>query len=137
MIIYSVTTLFMWAIGMVVNHYLGNGNILFTLMTFIPVLLIGLIITKIITTPLIPFFKEMHEGSKETDYIGLKANLLLPISGSRKSQAEVYIEGDIHRITVSLREEDKTTNIKKGTAVYITGISTDKSFYWIAKDDLI
>ncbi len=136
MIIYSFTTVFMWAIGMIVNHRLGNGDITFTLATFIPVMLLSLLITKFLTKPLIPAFKSLHESTEATDYIGMKGILLLPIQKGQKSQVEVRVNGDVHKILVSLRKDD-TNHIPKGKEVFITGVSEDKSFYWIEKDDLI
>ncbi len=135
MIIYSLSALFMWMMGMISNHYLG-GNVSYSLMLLIPITLISLIITKIITTPLIPAFKSMKEGVKPTEYIGMKGELLLPISPNEKSQIEVIIEGDVHRISVALAEGE-TMMLPKGTEVYITGVSEDKSFYRISKDDII
>jgi hypothetical protein len=136
MIIYSISTLSMWTIGMIFNYSIGNKDIILTLATFIPVLFVSLIITKLITTPLVPVFKSMNEGVEAVDYIGLEGILLLSISGSDKSQAEVYINGDVHKISVSLNPED-ISNLAKGTQIYITGISEDKSFYWISKNDII
>jgi uncharacterized membrane protein len=136
MIIYSITTLSMWTIGMIFNYSIGNEDIILTLATFIPVLFVSLIITKLITTPLVPVFKSMNEGVEAVDYIGLEGTLLLSISSSEKSQAEISINGDIHKISVSLNPEDNS-NLAKGTPIYITGISEDKSFYWISKNDII
>ncbi len=135
MIIYSLTTLLMWMMGVISNYYLG-GNVSYSLILFVPITIVSLIITKIVTTPLIPAFKSMKEGVEPTEYIGLKGELLLPISPNEKSQIEVVIEGDVHRISVSLTEGDAML-LPKGTVVYITGISEDKSFYWISKDDII
>ncbi len=135
MIIYSITSLLMWMIGMISNHYLG-GNVSYALMLMTPITLISLIITKVVTTPLIPAFKSMKEGVEPTDYIGLKGELLLPVSPNEKSQIEVIIDGDVHRIAVAQMEGDEMM-LPKGTKVYVTGVSEDKSFYWISKDDII
>jgi hypothetical protein len=121
---------------MIFNYSIGNEDIILTLATFIPVLFVSLIITKLITTPLVPVFKSMNEGVEAVDYIGLEGTLLLSISSSEKSQAEISINGDIHKISVSLNPEDNS-NLAKGTPIYITGISEDKSFYWISKNDII
>ena len=136
MFIYSLCTLFMWVLGMLLNSNFGNGSPLFTVMTFIPVFFLSLTITKFVTIPLIPILKKATEGSEITDYIGLQGTLLLSLSNRSKGQAEVLIEGDVHRITVSLRKDDYS-ELEKGTEIYITGVSDDKSYYWIAKDDII
>lgn len=135
MFIYSICSLSMWVIGMLLNHYLGNGEILFTIMTFIPVLFAGLIITKILTQPFIPIFQKMNEGAEATDYLGLKATLILPLSPSKESQAEVIIKGDVHRISVRLEDND-SNKLDKGTEVYIMDWSKDKSHYIVSPNDL-
>ncbi len=134
MIIYTITVISMWVIAMLLNHYIGKGDIWFAIFTFMPILLVGLIIAKFCTTPLIPIFKNMNQGVEPIDYIGLQGELILPASNKEVGQVEINIEGDIHRIMVKLESENDVL-LEKGIKVIIVGFSKNENFYWIEKED--
>ena len=56
MLIMSTLILSLWALEILSNYYIGNGRIDIMLAFFFPILLVSLMITKLVTTPLVPLF---------------------------------------------------------------------------------
>ncbi len=135
MIIFSIASLCMWVIAILLNHYIG-GSILFSICTFLPIVMVSLIITKIVTMPLVPVFENMNEGVEPINYVGETGELLLSASKESKGQAEINIEGDVHRIMVKLDEDNKVDSLPKGSKIVVVGTDKSKEFYWIEKNSL-
>ena len=130
MIIISFVALSAWSISVLVNDYFGNESLLFAMGLLLPNLLVSLIFSKIITTPLIPIFEKLDTGVEPVDYIGMTGKLLLPPNTSKMGQAEVVIENSPLLINV---KSESLENLKKGEEVVILRKEKNQNFYIIKK----
>lgn len=131
MVIMSVLSLSMWTIAILGTYYVGDGSILFSII-LIPVnLAIGLFITKIVTTPLVPIFAAItRDEAKPIDYIGLLGEIVLETSNNQMGQIEIRHEKSILILNVKAVEEHNEI-IKKGTEVVIANHNEDKNLFFV------
>jgi hypothetical protein len=91
-ILLSFTALFLWVGAILGNYYLG-GPAWVSLLLFVPNLLVSLLLTKLITTPLKWIFREdPHEVERNQQVIGRTCTVLLPANDKKIGQAEVPIQ---------------------------------------------
>ncbi len=131
MIIFSFTSLWMWIIGVLSNHYLGLGSIVFAAMLFIPVLFVGLLLTKITTTPLVPFFVSLGGDVENVEYTGVEGKIVLPLKGNEIGQLQIVYNNDVHLLNVKLAEDNQEWNLRKGDKAYIVSHNKEKDYYSI------
>ena len=107
-------------------------NVTFPFIMLIPMLFVSLIITKIITTPLIPVFEHLDKGTEAVDYLGLTCKMLLPATTTQMGQAEVIFDNNPLLINVMVSEMQKTP-VLKGEEALIVGRSSDERYFLIEK----
>ena len=132
MVVFSFLILGMWSLSILGNHYLGQGSMIFPFVMFIPILFISLIVTKIITTPLVPIFKNLDSGVEAVDYLGLTCKMLLPATTTQMGQAEVLHNSNPLLISVMV-SETQPTPVLKGEDALIVGRSSDERYFLIEK----
>ncbi|GGD17863.1 hypothetical protein GCM10011368_19690 [Hyunsoonleella pacifica] len=89
----------------------------------------SLILTKIFTTPLKSFFKNLNpDGDLPTDLAGRQGMMLSKISGEKMGSAEVVAEGN--PISIYVKSFDGEALTYKQNIVVIKQ-SDDKNFYWV------
>ena len=133
MVIQSFTSLWMWTIAMLTNHHFGGGDIMFAVAMFIPILFIGLLITKLVTTPLLPFFEALSDGEEAIDYEGQIAVLKVSATKKRVGKAEILIGDNTNSLTVKISGNSEKDYIDRDEKIVILSISDDEKFYWIDK----
>lgn len=126
MVVFSFLTLCMWAFSVLVNHYFGHGSWTTAGILFLPNLAVGLLLTKIITTPLIPVFRHFDGSTSPVEYIGHECTLTLPASNTAMGQAEVLIDDTPLLINVKLDDEDL---LERGAKALVVNESPDGRFY--------
>lgn len=126
MVVFSFLTLCMWALSLLANHYFGHGSWGTATVLFLPNLAISLLITKIITTPLIPVFRHFDGSALPVEYIGQECTLTLPASGSAMGQAEVLIDDTPLLINVKL---DGEALLERGSKALVVNESADGRYY--------
>ena len=131
MVIISFLILFSWAISVLVNYYAGDGSILFALALVFPNLFVGLCLTKVITTPLVPVFEKMEAGIEAVDYVGMTCKLVLPPSISQMGQAEVLIDNSPLLVNVKV-ESESIGEFEKGAEAVILRKEKNKPYYIIS-----
>lgn len=131
MTIFAVLTICMWSFSILLNHYFGNGSVLFALAILFPMLFVSLIITKVVTTPLIPLFKDV-DGMKEIDYVGMVCKLRTALSVGKLGQAELNAYDSIIFINVML-PSDATTNLAIDDEALIIGKVEEEDYYLIGQ----
>ena len=132
MVIMSFLVLFSWTISVLVNYYLGGGSMLFAIALFFPNLFVSLCLTKLITTPLLPVFKNLDSGIEPVDYIGLTCKLVLPASSKKLGQAEVNFENNPLLVNVKV-DHESTVEFNKGDEAIIVRKEKSKPYYIIQK----
>jgi hypothetical protein len=135
MVIMTFLIFSMWAISILANHYIG-GSWFFALILLLPNLFVSLVITKILTTPLVPVFKDYKsKGVEAIDYIGQLCTMRLPATSSQIGQAEVRYDGDSLLITVKVVEGGSP--ILKGEKALIINRSEDEKYFIVRKEEEI
>ncbi len=131
MIIFSLTSLSMWVMGVLSNFYLFGGNIGIALAMFIPILFLGLTITKFLTTPLVPLFEKMGGGVDGINYAGYTGTVILKTSKGKPGQAEINIEGDVHILKIRLADSSKEDALNKGRSIVVMEQVAEKNYYLV------
>ena len=90
MVFLSFLTLFLWSGSILGNYYLGNQSVATAALLLIPNLVISLLLTKLVTFPLIRVFSDgKNEFETNRDVIGRTCVVLLTASNLKVGQAEV------------------------------------------------
>ncbi|NRB60693.1 MAG: hypothetical protein HRU50_12235 [Winogradskyella sp.] len=123
-----------WLISVITTtlteNYDTNFGHTIVLLSIIP----SLFLTKIVTTPLKSFFKNLNkDGDKAVDFIGRQAKLLSTISEDKMGNAEVVVDGNVMNIYAKSLDG---TEIQFREDVLIIKQSEDKNYFLVAKAKL-
>ncbi|MFK7936845.1 MAG: hypothetical protein AB8G22_25250 [Saprospiraceae bacterium] len=131
MVIMTVWILSAWVMGILSNFHYGNGSLTFAAIWLLPIFCLGLIITKIVTTPLIPIFKNLDTHAEEIDYIGQIGKVTLSADNKNLGQAEIIVDNNNALISI------KSTKgaLKKGSEIVIVEEVDGKYFLVEAMED--
>lgn len=124
MVIMTVWILSAWVLGILSNFHFGNGSLTFAAIWLLPIFCIGLVITKIVTTPLIPIFKNLDTYAKEIDYIGQTGIVTLSADSQSLGQAEIVVDSSNALINIKSTKGE----LKKGTAIVVLEEVAEKYF---------
>ena len=131
MLIMTFLSISMWAMAVLVNEAFSDGSWLFSLVIFIPILFVGLVITKILTMPFIGIFTHLMKGdAQETDFIGLTAVTILPHKKGSTGQIELLVDGRDMRLNSQIAAH-WNEKIPNNTKVIITGNDKEKTIFYI------
>ena len=129
MVIMSLIILSQWTISILANYYWGKGSLIFAAALFFPSLFISLCLTKVVSSPLVPFFESMTAQEKEVDFIGLLCTIIVPATTTKMGQAEVTINGN--PLLINIKLEEGVMNLKKGAEALITSKDKLKNCFFI------
>lgn len=133
MVIMSVFVMTLWALELLSNYYLGGSQTGFMLALLIPTIFVSLVITKILTTPLVKLFEKLDAGgAAPIDYIGMECTLRLSAETNQLSQAEVMLDGNPLTINV---KHTQAKQLPKGSKAIITKASPDQKFFFVRPID--
>ncbi len=91
-ILISFTSLFLW-VGAILGNYYLPGPVWVSLLLFVPNLLVSLLLTKMVTSPLKWIFREdPDEVAGNREVIGRTCTVVLPANDKKIGQAEVPIQ---------------------------------------------
>ena len=124
MVIMTVWILSAWVLGILSNFHFGNGSLTFAAIWLLPIFCIGLVITKIVTTPLISIFKNLDTYAKEIDYIGQTGIVTLSADSQSLGQAEIVVDSSNALISIKSTKGE----LKKGTAIVVLEEVAEKYF---------
>jgi len=127
MVIMSFVILIQWAVALLVNDNFGHGSIVFALVAALPILFVSLSATKIITTPLIPFFAKLNTAEEPVNYIGKTGTLILPPTRDKAGQAEIIEGGNPLIISVKIPENEVIP--KKGEQIVVISEADNKRYF--------
>lgn len=121
----------MWLISMVTNGNLGNQALGLGLMLLIPNFFLSLVLTKIVTTPFITYFKELRKKHVDADLIGELCNITVSATDTTLGQATIFTDDNIY-LTIKVKAIEGE-NLQKGTqAIFIEKIE-GKGYYIVKK----
>ncbi len=134
MVLMSFIILFGWSLsvwchnpGSIVNP---NGSSLIAALLFIPILLSSLVITKIVTTPLIPMFDQFNTAAKDLVIEGKVGTLMTSIEDQKVGQLKIDIDGSIVSLSV---KSDSGQSLRKGEQVVVIEETKDGKVFLVQK----
>lgn len=114
MIWLSFVSIPLWLLSINLNHLLGLESFIFGLISFIPLLLLSLLISKVLTTPFVRFFDKLNEDTKKKEIIGKIGTVISPASDLSKGMAEINYQGSFLRLYI---RSLKNQSVQKGDQV--------------------
>jgi len=129
MIFLSFFSFFLWCGSIIGNSWFnGGGSWGIGLLVLLPNLVMGLLLTKLITTPLKAVFHDLNGQSKSKPINGKVCKIISPTDPIRMGQAEIIVGDAVVLIHV------KSCNglpIEKGKEALIIDQSEDQKFYLV------
>ncbi len=129
MVILTIFALSGWVINVLLNYYLNPWDwgwlaALYTL----PAAIGGAIMSKIVTTPLIGFYKKLgYKGEESIDFLGRTGLVTVTVEENKLGQAEIMVNGDPMIVNVKSK---KGVKLPKGSKVSIADEGEGNRFYW-------
>ncbi|MGB1206703.1 MAG: hypothetical protein ACPG5B_13715 [Chitinophagales bacterium] len=131
MIYLSLLILVIWNFSILANYYIPNRALPLGLLLIIPNIVVSLFVTKILTAPLLPFFKSMNVRQQDTDLIGQLATTISPVSDMKMGQAEISIDNNF----LTLNIKTKKGSLPRGTKVVFIAQNKAQDFYFVEETD--
>jgi hypothetical protein len=129
MLIMTIVIVTAWSLALIGNHYLGNYSIGYALATALPLLFLGLVLAKLLTTPLVPLFAQVQAEAEPVDYVGELCRLVLPAAYDRMGQAEVVI-GD-NTLLIYVKTAAPGIALPTGAQALVVRAAADGSYFLI------
>lgn len=133
MLILSTLKFFTWVGSLITTTYIDVTSWgTWSLLILIPISVIAVFITKLVTTPMAKFFKEIgYKGEEEIDFLGRPGKMLSNIKGDKIGTAEFVIDKNPIKLNVKSINGDE---IKYGEYVIVENESEDKKIYMVSKE---
>ena len=128
MVFFSFFALFFWAFSVLGNHYLHDGSWAPILGLLVGSMVLGALLTKVLTQPFRKFFRDMGKGDAKIDYRGKQCTLELSVEGDRVGQAHLTIQDKVFVLNVKSESGDR---IDRGSNCLITGYDRDHDLYTV------
>jgi len=130
MVILTVFALSGWVVNVLLNYYLNPWDWGWLAAVYtLPAIIGGLIMSKIVTTPLVGFYKKLgHKGEQSVDFLGRNGVVTLTVEENRLGQAEIMVNGD--PLIVNIKSK-KGIKIPKGSKVSVADEGEGNRFYWV------
>jgi hypothetical protein len=104
-VIVSALNMSMWTISLLANYYLKNSSVLIALGLFVPILVLGIITTKLALMPFVPLLKRAFDESGDAIEMLGKPCVVTSIKVTSKyGQAEIPKKGSPLVINVKSKE---------------------------------
>ncbi|MEE6128850.1 hypothetical protein V2E39_15740 [Chryseobacterium arthrosphaerae] len=101
------------------------------ILALFPLMIGGMLLTKIVLKPLNPFFKEInHKGEASYAFLGREGRLKSNIQDDKIGMMEVFIGSD--PMTLMVRSKDGS-RLEHGTHVMIVDEEPDKRIYYVQR----
>ncbi len=133
MLIFSTLKFFTWIGTLITTQMIAVDTWGWkSILILIPLLGIGIILTKFATTPMARFFKEIgYQGEEGIDFLGRSGKMLSTIKDKKIGFAEFFIEKNPMKLNViSMTGEE----IRYGDQVMVVDESEDKKTYYVTKE---
>ncbi|VXB31991.1 conserved membrane hypothetical protein [Flavobacterium sp. 9AF] len=126
----TLVLLFTWLINVNISYLIPLPYWMYFI-TILPAFIISLFVTKYISMPLKPIFKEInHKGEEAYDYLGRIGKLKSTIENDKLGMLEIIINKDPIKL---LAKSKDGSLLKEGEKVCIVDENPDKKFYFVEK----
>ena len=132
MVFFSILSFIFWILSMMLYRLPITPGGFINGLILIPIFIVSLLVTKVITRPLKKLFKKDYEDiAPNGGVVGQLVTLITNIEGGRLGQGEIKRDGASLLINVKA-EKDEDTFIKNEIA-YVYRKDDDKNIYYIIK----
>ncbi|CAM2800331.1 hypothetical protein DRF59_05375 [Chryseobacterium flavum] len=126
----TLSLLITWLGSFYLNYFIPLPTWAGILILF-PLMIAGMLLTKIILKPLNPFFKEInHKGELSYAFLGREGRLKSTIHNDKIGMMEVFIGSD--PITLMVRSKDGS-KLEHGVRVMIVDEEPEKRIYYVQR----
>lgn len=126
----TLVLLFTWLINVNISYFIPLPFWMY-FVTIIPAFIVSLFLTKYISMPLKPVFKEInHKGEIAYDYLGRVGKLKSTIENDKLGMLEIIINKDPIKLLVKSKDGSL---LKEGENACIVDENPDKKFYFVEK----
>lgn len=133
MVVLSILSLFFWVASMFLCKTVENPGGLINALLMIPLFILCVLFTKIITNPLKGIFRRVNLEATELEGVNIGETVVLisEIKDGRIGQGE--IEKDSSTLKINLKAENKNDIFNKYEKAYISKKDNNKNIYYIIK----
>ncbi|MCU4175157.1 hypothetical protein [Carboxylicivirga sp. N1Y90] len=120
----------MWFISILFNHVFHNSSFLISLIALIPNLIVSVLASKVLTTPIAALFAKMKKNDDDSfKYVGKICTVLMTACHNKFGQAEIKREGNIYRVNILTKDE--SVKLDKGQTALIIEYIPEKKCYLV------
>lgn len=133
MLFCTIYIVFIWVGSLIITSiFKGADWGALSVLILIPLACLSVFLTKIATTPMIKFFKEIgYKGEEEIDFLGRSGRMTSTIQGDKIGTAEFLIDKNPIRLNVKSIEGKE---LKYNDYVIIVDESSDRKYYLVNKE---
>ena len=130
MVLISVWILSLWSLSIYCNHDgswinpTNSGSVAAMLLG--PIILVGSLITKLLTAPLVPVFERINTTASPIIVTGKMGTLLTSIEGQEKGQLKAHIDGST--VTLIVQSMNGIALGKGEEVVIVDQVGEDKTY---------
>ncbi|MCF6284264.1 MAG: hypothetical protein L3K26_03635 [Candidatus Hydrogenedentes bacterium] len=125
-VVASVLSVSMWAFSILTNHYLSNTSLLMALALAVPIVIGGVLATKIVLMPFVPLLKRAFDESSDVIHVIGQLCVVCSLEVSEKhGQAEVPLKGAPLLLSVKTRDG---VVLKKGDEAVVFAKEDDGTY---------
>jgi len=134
LVLWTVLVLMLWALGVLSWPLVGGWGVLLQLTAVIPLLIGGLLLTKVVTLPLKHIFDQIErdtEAENNVKLLGRRCTIVSLTADVRAGQAEIATSGAPLKLNVRTRDEGTVLN--KGEEAVLVGEDPEKRVYYVQR----
>jgi hypothetical protein len=130
-VITSMMTLGMWAFSVLINFYLANTSIVIALLLMIPILLFGMLFTKLGLMPFVPILRVVFDRSGDSvEIVGKQCTVISLEANSDYGLVEIAAKGSPINVNVKTLDDEV---LKKGDKAVVFDRDADGETYMITR----
>lgn len=134
LVLWSVFLMCLWALGVLTWPLVGHWATLLQLIAVVPLVIGGLLLTKVFTLPLKAIFDRIErdtEAENNTKLLGRRCTIASLTADERFGQAEVATSGSPLKLNVRTRDADTVLN--KGEEAVLVGEDKEQRIYYVQR----
>ncbi len=131
MILLSVFVAFLWLIGVLTKMWFGDWSLMVNLLALVPMVILGLLLTKFLTHPLRRLFEQLERDANagKVEVMGQRCKVISATLDDRHGQAEIETDGSPLRISVRLPAG--STPLNRGDEVVVVTERDERGVYTV------
>lgn len=125
-LVVSVLSVSMWCLSILTNYYTGNASLLLAAVFFVPIFLVGLVITKFSLMPFVPLLKKMFDETGDSVQVLGQLCVVTSLEATPEhGRAEIPMKGSPLLLNVKTREG---VTLRKGDEAVVFAREDDGTY---------